>query len=203
MASAFHSSVPPQRAGLFALQRRTMHCHCATNRKMRPRSKSVLIGTLALGLYLQATSAAEAGEVIYKSIQSNGEISYAWRPDPGALRTDAIKVNTLTHGQRLAPNDLQQDELMAKQDANADAVGTAAQWNKVEAEIIQAQADLQEARATLDAGRTPLPGERRGNKDGYSRLTQAYFDRQHDLELRVERARQRLDKAYDARNALK
>jgi len=37
---------------------------------------------------------------------------------------------------------------------------------------------------------------------GGSRLTQAFFQRLRQAELRVEQARQRLDLAYAARNAL-
>ena len=170
---------------------------------MRSGTRLILIAVLALGLCLFATRTALAGEVIYKSIDANGEISYSWRPDPGALRIETIKVNTLTPEQRRAVERFQREEIKAEHGANVYAAGLEDKWTRVDDEITHAQAELQNAEAALQAGREPLPGERRGNKGGGSRLTQAYFDRLHDLELAVERAKNRLDSAYDTRNALK
>jgi uncharacterized protein YndB with AHSA1/START domain len=146
---------------------------------------------------------ALAGEVIYKSIEPNGEISYSWRPDPGASHIETINIDTLTVEQRRAVERFRREEIKAEQNADVNAAGLEDEWTQVDNEITHAQAELQKAEAALQTGRMPLPGERRGNRDGGSRLTQAYFDRLHDLELEVQRARLRLDSAYEARNALK
>lgn len=175
-----------------------------TNSKgMRLPTRLMPLGALTFGLYLHAMSTALAGEVIYKSIDTNGEISYSQRPDPGARRVETIDVNTFTPEQRRAMRRYQLEELMVEQKVNADAVKMEAKLTQIDNEIRQANTELQKAEAALQAGRTPLPGERRGNKGGGSRLTQAYFDRLLDLEVRGERAKQRLDNAYDARNALR
>lgn len=170
---------------------------------VRFRIPLMLRGALALALCLLALRTALAGEVIYKSIEPNGEISYSWRPDPGALQIEPIDIDTLTPEQRRAMRRFQREEIEAGQDANENAVRLEEQWTRVDDEITQAQAELRQAETALRAGRTPLPGERRGNARGGSRLTQAYFDRLRDLELGVDRAKRRLDDAYVARNALK
>ena len=70
-------------------------------------------------------------------------------------------------------------------------------------EITRAQKALARAEQALRKGRTPLPGERRGLAGGGSRLDASYFARIQRLEDAVKAARQRLDKAYQARNNLK
>jgi len=170
---------------------------------MRFRKSLIVLSALLLGVSLRAAGAEQAGETIYKSFESNGEVSYSWRPDPGALRAEAIEVNALTPEQRRAVERLRREEVRAGRAADSYARGLQDQWVRVDVELRQALAELQKAEAALSAGRTPLPGERRANAGGGSRLTQAYFDRLHDLELGVERSKQRLDNAYDARNELK
>ena len=69
--------------------------------------------------------------------------------------------------------------------------------------IEQAQQSLSAAERALQDGRTPLPGERRGNVNGYSRLTPAYFARIAALEQKVESARQQLNEANAASRTLR
>jgi hypothetical protein len=77
-----------------------------------------------------------------------------------------------------------------------------AEWAAVDQAIAQAQANLAAAEAALKEGRTPLPGERRGNVNGTSRLTPAYFDRVAALQQAVAEAREQLDAAYAERRTL-
>lgn len=146
---------------------------------------------------------AFADDVIYKSIGPNGEVTYAWKPDPNAVRTETVEVETLSPEQRRAVKRLQQRKTQAKPKAAANADSLDEKWKRVDQEIKDAQTGLQNAEAALEKGRTPHPGERRGAAGGGSRLTQAYFDRIRNLELAVEQAKQRLDQAYDARNNLR
>lgn len=69
--------------------------------------------------------------------------------------------------------------------------------------VHQAQQQLATAERELEVGRTPLPGERRGNVNGHSRLTQAYFARIAALEQKVEEARQQLNEANVASRTLR
>ncbi len=69
--------------------------------------------------------------------------------------------------------------------------------------VHQAQQQLATAERELEVGRTPLPGERRGNVNGHSRLTPAYFARIDGLKQAVDAAKQQLSEANQARNALR
>lgn len=144
-----------------------------------------------------------ADDVIYKSVGQNGEVTYAWKPDPKAVRTETITVDTLSPEQRRAVNQLQQQEARAELKADTYADSLEEKWKRVDQEIKDAQAGLRHAETALVKGRTPHPGERLGTVGGGSRLTQVYFDRIRSLELAVEQAKQRLDQAYGARNNLR
>jgi hypothetical protein len=156
---------------------------------------------LALGMLCEPN--AWAGEIIYKSIGPKGEITYAWRPQPNAVRTEAIEVETLSPEARRAAKQLRLEEQKTAQRVDANARALEDQWRRVDQEIKDALAGVQKAEADLRDGRTPYPGERLGIAGGGSQLTQAYFDRIHELELAVQQAKQRLDNAYAARNELK
>ena len=67
----------------------------------------------------------------------------------------------------------------------------------------QAQKQLQGAKAALEAGREPLPGERIGTAGGGSRLTDSYFKRIKTLEDRVDAAQKRLDDANSRRKSVR
>jgi hypothetical protein len=162
-----------------------------------------LMLALALWACLPAARPAQADELIYKSVEPNGETSYSWRPDPDAVRTEPIEIKTLTPEQRRAMERSRSEDLKAERSADAYAARLQEQWTRVDNEIRDATEKLQAAEAKLRSGRTPLPGEREGMRGGGSRLTQAYFDRLRGLALKVERAKQRLDQSYAARNALK
>jgi hypothetical protein len=167
-----------------------------------PLVRAILTITMALGLSVSATRGALAAEVIFKSIAPNGDVSYAWRPEAGAAKVEQIDVTALTPEQRRAIKRFKQEEFKAGQTANADATMLESKSTRADIGITQAQGALEKAEQTLQAGRTPLPGERKQNVDGYSRLTQVYFDRLKKLEQQVAHARQLLDKAYGAREAL-
>ena len=70
-------------------------------------------------------------------------------------------------------------------------------------ELRAAERNLAAAKASLDAGREPLPGERTGLAWGGSRLNESYRDRQRQLETVVSAAQARLDRAVAERNALR
>jgi len=68
-------------------------------------------------------------------------------------------------------------------------------------EVRAAERNLAAAKARLDAGREPLPGERMGLAGGGSRLNQSYWNRQRQLETVVSDAQAQLDRAVAGRNA--
>lgn len=163
----------------------------------RSRSRAAWRG-LAGAIVLLATGLAHA-EAIYKSIAPDGEVTYASQPVPGARESIRIEVEALSPEQRRAALELRREDRALAADIRTRENA----WKRVDREILAAQKALARAESALRKGRTPLPGERRGNAGGGSRLTQAYFDRLRGLELSVERAKERLDRAYAARNALK
>ena len=142
---------------------------------------------------------AQAAEPIYRSVGADGEVTYSYEPQPGARESTAIEIRTLSPEQRRAMRRLHAQEHAA----SAQAAALDRKWRRVDREIIAAQTALASREKALQDGRTPLPGERRGNVGGGSRLTEAYFQRLHNLELDVEHAKHRLDRAYAARSALK
>jgi hypothetical protein len=162
----------------------------------------VMAGGAWLAACLPGLSQA-ADDTIYKSIGLHGEVTYSSHPQPGAVRTEAIKVDTLSPEQQRAALQLRMEEQKAEQKSEAEMQAREARWQRADQEIKDAIAAVQKAEADLESGREPLPGERLGMQGGGSRLTQAYFDRIHGLELAVEAAKLRLDKAYQARNALR
>jgi len=64
--------------------------------------------------------------------------------------------------------------------------------------VTAANLALQQAEAKQQAGREPLPGERRGLANGNSRLLPTYFDRQDKLATDVKDARSELNDAREA-----
>jgi len=70
-------------------------------------------------------------------------------------------------------------------------------------EVRAAERSLAAAKASLEAGQEPLPGERTGLARGGSRLNEAYWDRQAQLKRVVSDAQARLDRSAAERNALR
>jgi hypothetical protein len=160
-------------------------------------------GTLALCLGLAASIGALADEPIYKAVEAGGGISYSSQPDPGARLVGNVVAGDATPDQLAAQQRFQQEESTASRTAEDYAAKLEQRWVQVDHDIAQAQSDLQLAEMALQEGGEPLPGERLGIDDGYSRLTPAYFDRLRELQSQVDLANRRLDTAYRARDELK
>lgn len=71
------------------------------------------------------------------------------------------------------------------------------------ADVIRAEMRLEDARKRQKAGVQPLPGERTGTVSGRSRLNEAYEARQKALAKEVAEAEAALEKAVQARDALR
>jgi hypothetical protein len=87
--------------------------------------------------------------------------------------------------------------------ANLIASQRVADLSAAVAEIRNATTALETAKQKLKSGLEPGPGERLGTVGGHTRLSPSYWHRVRELELAVDDARERLDDAYSARNALK
>ena len=157
--------------------------------------------SLVLAVLIALPSSGHA-ETIYKWRGNDGTVTYSQSApadaDPG--RVEKIDVETLSPAQhRAALRWLWAEE--HKADAGVRKLEAA--WNHADAQVKSALGELRKGEAALAAGRAPRPGERLGTVGGGSRLTQAYFDRLHALEMRVEREKQRLDLSYQQRDSLK
>jgi hypothetical protein len=162
--------------------------------------------TLILACIVLAAGAAsecQADELVYKSTGPTGRVTYGWAPAPDAVTTEKIEVQTLSPAQRHAISQLREANAEAARAAKSYSDRRRAQWNQVERELRAAHADLRRAESALERDRALRTGDTLRNKNGGMRYTQAYFDRIAALEQRVTAARQRLDRAYDARDALK
>ncbi len=105
---------------------------------------------------------------------------------PGAVNVESSRPDTSDTGvtvlQPGAEQELEQMEA-ARQAGESDKDGRR-----------QAEEALRQAEQALANGKEPLPNERIGTAGGASRLTEAYWARQKQLEQNVTRARQRLNK---------
>jgi hypothetical protein len=86
--------------------------------------------------------------------------------------------------------------------SSAAQADTSASLRPADATVSQALVTLQGAERALRQGQAPQPGERRHLVNGYSRLTQAYFERISGLEAAVKSERDALAAAYTARDSL-
>jgi hypothetical protein len=157
---------------------------------------------LAAGWILVAASPGSLADEIYKSVAKDGAVTYSQAPQPGARNT-VVDIQVLSPETRRAALVLQR-KLEGADLALNDAFEKREQaWRNADIEIRDATEKLQIEESTLDSGREPRADEWVGNSRGGARLTEGYLERLQGLEDRVDEARRRLDKAYDARNSLK
>ena len=147
------------------------------------------------------TGAAAHASEVYKYRMPDGRILYTTQvsttgkllevlpePAPGPRVIEAERLAKLKREQDQANN------ATAKRLATLDAV---------DAEIKAALRALEAAKEANEQRVEPLPGERLGTAKGKSRLAEGYWERQRELRQAVEAARQRLDDAYRARDAIR
>lgn len=127
-------------------------------------------------------------QTIYRSTMPDGRVVFGDKPVSGAERVETIDTSHPSVVPLGSRNEqaLQQGQLRRQQQAAH------------QAEIREAQQALRAAEAAQTAGKEPLPGERRGNAGGGSRLTEEYWERQKELKTAVAEARKRFDAARRA-----
>ena len=147
-----------------------------------------------------ASAATYAGEV-YKYRMPDGKILYTSQVSTSGKLLEVLPEPApgpkVIEAERLAKLKREQDQ------ANNATAKRLATLDAVEAEIKAALRALEAAREAVEQSVEPLPGERRGTAKGTSRLTEGYWERQRELRQAVEAARQRLDDAYRARDAIR
>jgi|SRR5688572_1564365 len=142
-----------------------------------------MLSMIALTL---AACAAHAQGFYYQSTMPDGHIIVGDKPAPGAKE---VKQIPLRAGNIAAP-------VKPPPQAGPAPGGDAPQAaDSSVPDVRTAQQQLDAAKAAVEAGREPLPGERLGTAGGKSRLTDAYFERQKALAQAVATAQKRLDDA--------
>lgn len=148
---------------------------------------------LVLLLALAAAGAADA-QKIGRYVFPDGRVVYSDQPVPGAKLANEVApppppAAPAREGRAPAP---------AGPDPGAARIQ---RRDQAEAELRAATEALERARARLEAGIEPLPGERTGTAKGGSRLNEAYEARQAVNQKAVADAEARLQRAVAARNA--
>jgi Domain of unknown function (DUF4124) len=152
---------------------------------------------LSAFVLLFALAGAAAAQTVYRYITPDGRTIFSDQPVPGAKLQGTVAPPAPPSG---APAPAPSGAPAA---APAERTGDARlqRLRDATAEVEAATQALEQARAQLEAGKEPLPGERTGTATGGSRLNEAYWARQTVNEETVRKAQARLDAAVVARNA--
>lgn len=162
-------------------------------------------GRLAYALavtWLLFTSLAQAQTTIYKWTGTDGVTSYSQTPPEEGRSHDVqvITVETLPLEQQQAAR-----RMLAHMERKADAQATTIRNRYAQADqnVAKALKDLQRGENELRAGSQTHGSDFIRNVGGGTRLRESYFQRVTRLEAKVKDARQALDEAYAARNAVR
>ena len=157
---------------------------------------------ICLFLPLISNSGALFADQIYKYVGKDGVVTYSDRPPDGA-KFETIQVETLSPEERRAVLMMRAKQQAQDSDTLERLRAKENDWREIDKEILSAQAALKNAETALENGRAPEPGETQGTAGGFTRLTEKYFQRLESMERAVKEAKDRLDKAYQARDQLK
>ena len=145
---------------------------------------------LLIALALAATTAQ--GQAVFRSVMPDGSVVYGDKPAPGAKEAKEVSLPP--------PNIAKPPPVRQRAPASASKPNP---LDIADDAVKTAQRNLQTAKAALETGNEPRPGERIGTAGGTSRLTEAYFERIKSLEKAVATAQKQLDEALARRNALR
>jgi Domain of unknown function (DUF4124) len=144
-----------------------------------------------------ALAAPAAAQTVYRYVAPDGRVIFSDTPVPGArlqgtvsssAPAPAASTPAPVESRTPSPVDQPAEDRLQRLRRATDEVNAATQA-------------LAQARAQLEAGKEPLPGERTGTAGGSSRLNDSYWARQTANEQAVAKAQSRLDAAVAARNA--
>jgi len=142
-----------------------------------------LAGLLVVALLAQPATA----QTLYKSVDSDGRVTYSDKPPAGAAKTEKKQLDTSKQG--VAPP-TQGEKSTLQQLESERRIRESGQDRIRSLEIA-----LHDAETARDMGKEPQPSETLGTAGGGQRLTDGYWARQKRLEANVERARRALDDA--------
>jgi hypothetical protein len=143
--------------------------------------------------FMVACADAALAQKIGRYVFPDGRVVYSDQPVPGARL-----ANEVAPPPPAAPP---AREGKAAKPGEAPGAARLRTLSEADAEVRTATEALEQARARLQAGIEPLPGERTGTAKGGSRLNEAYEERQAANQKAVADAEARLQRAVAARNA--
>ena len=156
---------------------------------------------VAVAAVAMLTGAAAHASEVYKYRMPDGRILYTTQVSTTGKLLEVLPEPAprprVIEAERLAKLKREQDQ------ANNATAKRLATLDAVDAEIKAALRALEAAKEANEQSVEPLPGERLGTAKGKSRLAEGYWERQRELRQAVEAARQRLDDAYRARDAIR
>ena len=143
---------------------------------------------------LLAAAIPAAAETVYKYQRPDGKVVYSDSPVEGA--------------KLIGQFDLVPTPASPEPASRPDATGGLAERREAVLDIADerikvADRALMAAQERQQQAMEPLAGERRGNVDGRTRLTQDYFARQREAAAAVDAARADLDAAYRLKNEVR
>ncbi len=149
----------------------------------------------AASIVLLAMASAQAQE-IKKYITPDGKTIYSDEPIPGAREAGSVAAPPPVdpEARERAQEEARENARRAEESSERAEEESAGQ-----VDLAAAEARLKKAIELFEAGKEPLPGERRGTAGGASRLTDDYFNRQRANEQAVRDAQEVLDAARSGR----
>ena len=156
----------------------------------------------AAGLLVASLAQAQTQAQFYKWTGADGVTTYSQTPPAEGRGRDVqvITVETLpAEKQQAARRMLAQME----RKANSRAAVTHKRYAQADQNVDKALRNLQRAESALRAGSQTSGSDFIGNAGGGARLRESYLQRVAQLEANARDARQALDAAYAARNAVR
>jgi hypothetical protein len=153
------------------------------------------VRTLSIFLLMGAsllTGSAQA-QTLYKYIGADGKTVYSDKPPPAGVKYEKLQPSTAPTGVDLRPRGA--DANVAGQKADEAIKARQAKQAEQEQRIAELKRNFDDAVAALEAGKTPVEGERTQNANGTSRLNEDYFSRIAVLQQQVDDARDALEAA--------
>ena len=154
-----------------------------------------LLVTVFTGILLNTLPASAE---VYRSTDANGNVTYSDKQPVNAVQEETIKLPAGPSPEEIAASKAREQEI---QQAAESADSSVEQRMNVRAELKtsleQSKTSLQAAEEALANGQEPLPGERLGKVGGGTRLSDAYWNRIHKLELDVEQAQRQVGQSEE------
>lgn len=151
-------------------------------------------------LYLSITPLTYADTLMYKWIDKNGVVTFS-QNEPSAQQArevTTITVQSMPENEQRAANRM----LLNLKKENARFAEQQKRMKQADENIDVALNQLKKAEHNLTTGSIPTGYDRVGNINHRARLRESYFERVSQLQDEVDKARQKLNDAYAARDQI-